>query len=67
MLVAAQRLVVKLKLAINPHKTRGLRYPEESFVFPGYRMGRNYRPNGGGHYWLPAGQGERPGLLQSDQ
>ncbi len=55
-LAAAQRLMVKLKLAINPHKTRGLRCPEESFMFPGYRMGRNYRPNGSG----PA-IGTRPG------
>ncbi len=53
---SAQRLMVKLKLAINPHKTRGLRYPEESFVFPGYRKGCNYRPNARG-----ATIGSRPG------
>ncbi len=50
MLAAAERLMVKLKLAINPHKTRCLRCPEDSFVFLGYRIGRNYRPNGRGAY-----------------
>ncbi len=65
---AAQRLMVKLKLAINPHKTRGLWHPEESFVFPGYRMGRNYRPSGRGPLLAP-GRARRVSRasLQSDQ
>ena len=38
------------ELRINEQKTRCLRCPEESFEFLGYRIGRNYRPNGKGAY-----------------
>ncbi len=39
-----------LKLPVNARKTRCLRCPEEPFEFLGYRIGRNYRPNGKGAY-----------------
>ena len=45
-----ERLMAGLKLPINEQKTRCLRCPEESFEFLGYRIGRNYRPNGKGAY-----------------
>ncbi len=48
MLAVVERLVAGLKLAVNERKTRCLRCSEEAFEFLGYRIGRNYRPNGGG-------------------
>ena len=50
MLAAVRRLMDGLKLPINERKTRCLRCPEEPFEFLGYRIGRNYRPTGGGAY-----------------
>ena len=50
MLTAVQRIMEKLKLPVNVRKTRCVRCPEEPLEFLGYRMGRNYRPNGGGAY-----------------
>ena len=50
MLMAVRRLMDGLKLPINERKTRCLRCPEEPFEFLGYRIGRNYRPTGGGAY-----------------
>ena len=50
MLAAVERLMAGLKLPVNERKTRCLRCPEEAFEFLGYRIGRNYRPNGKGAY-----------------
>ena len=50
MLMVVERLMAGLKLAVNERKTRGLRCPEEPLQFLGYRIGRNYRPNGKGSY-----------------
>ncbi len=50
MLAAVQRIMGVLKLPVNARKTRCLRCPEEPFEFLGYRIGRNYRPNGKGAY-----------------
>ena len=48
MLAAVRRLMDSLKLPVNDHKTRCLRCPEEPLAFLGYRIGRNYRPQGRG-------------------
>jgi group II intron reverse transcriptase/maturase len=50
MLAAVEQLMEGLKLAINARKTRCLRCPQEPIEFLGYRIGRNYRPNGTGSY-----------------
>ena len=50
MLAVVKRLMQVLKLPINARKTRCLRCPEEPMEFPGYRLGRNYRPTGQGAY-----------------
>ncbi len=50
MLAAVEEIMPKLKLPINDRKTQCLRYPEESFEFLGYRIGRNYRKQGTGSY-----------------
>ena len=50
MLVAVERLVTGLKLAVNERKTRCLRCPEEPMEFLGYQFGWNYRPHGGHAY-----------------
>ncbi|WP_419906873.1 group II intron maturase-specific domain-containing protein [Hoeflea sp.] len=50
MLSAVRQIMDSLKLAINDDKTRCLRCPEEALEFLGYRIGRNYRPQGGGAY-----------------
>ena len=50
MLEAVRDVMEKLKLPINERKTRCLRCPEEPLEFLGYRIGRNYRPNGRGPY-----------------
>ena len=50
MLAAVRRLMAGLKLPVNERKTRCLRCPEDAFEFLGYRIGRNYRPNGQGSY-----------------
>ena len=50
MLAAVCRLMDGLKLAINDDKTRCLRCPEEALEFLGYRIGHNYRPQGGVAY-----------------
>jgi len=50
MKAVAQALMKKLKLKLNPQKTRYLRCPEEPFEFLGYRIGWNYQPNGQGDY-----------------
>ncbi len=49
-LTAVKRLMDGLKLTVNERKTRCLRCPEESLEFLGYRIGRNYRPQGKGAY-----------------
>ena len=49
-----------LKLPVNERKTRCLRCPEEPMEFLGYRIGRNYRPDGERDlHWDPTQQGER--------
>ena len=50
MLAAVRQIMGSLKLAINDDKTRCLRCPEEALEFLGYRIGRNYRPQGRGAY-----------------
>ena len=50
MLSAVKQVMEGLKLTVNERKTRCLRCPEESFEFLGFRIGRNYRPNGKGVY-----------------
>ena len=50
MLAGVERIMDRLKLPINEQKTRCLRCPEEPLEFLGYRIGRNYRPNGNGSY-----------------
>ena len=50
MLTAVVRLMDRLRLPINPHKTRCLKCPEEAMAFLGYRIGWNYRRNGGSAY-----------------
>ena len=50
MLAVVNRLMGKLKLPVNARKTRCLRCPEEPLEFLGYRIGWNYRPQGGGRY-----------------
>ena len=50
MLTAVKRIMEVLKLAVNERKTQCLRCPEEPMEFLGYRIGRNYRPTGGGAY-----------------
>ena len=50
MLAAVRRPMTGLKLPVNERKTRCLRCPEDPFEFLGYRIGRNYRPNGQGSY-----------------
>ena len=50
MLAAVESLIKRLKLAVNAEKTRCCRVPEEPFDFLGYRIGRNYRPEGKGSY-----------------
>ena len=50
MLTAVERLMGGLKLTVNEQKTRCLRCPKEPMEFLGYRIGRNYRPNGEGAY-----------------
>ena len=50
MLAAFEHLMKRLKLAVNAEKTRCCRVPEDSFEFLGYRIGRNYRPEGKGSY-----------------
>ncbi len=42
MRAAVERMMEKLRLPINPTKTRCLRAPNEAFEFLGYRIGRNY-------------------------
>lgn len=49
MLAAVRQIMDSLKLAINDDKTRCLRCPEEALEFLGYRIGRNYRPQGGAY------------------
>ena len=49
MLAAVRQIMDSLKLAINDEKTRCLRCPEEALEFLGYRIGRNYRPQGGAY------------------
>ena len=49
-LTAVVRLMDRLRLPINPHKTRCLKCPEEAMAFLGYRFGWNYRRNGGSAY-----------------
>ena len=53
MLTAVEQLMDRLKLTINEQKTRCLRCPEEPLEFLGYRIGRNYRPNGKGAFIGP--------------
>ena len=50
MLAVVTRLMNRLKLPLNASKTRCLRCPAEPFEFLGYRIGWNYRRNGGGRY-----------------
>ena len=50
MLAAVERVMGKLRLPLNATKTRCLRIPEEPFEFLGYRIGRNYSPQGGRTY-----------------
>ena len=50
MLAAVKRVMDELKLPINEQKTRCLRCPDEALEFLGYRIGRNYRPQGRGTY-----------------
>ena len=50
MLAAVKRITDELKLPINEQKTRCLRCPDEALEFLGYRIGRNYRPQGRGTY-----------------
>ncbi len=50
MLVAVRRLMDRLKLPVNEHKTRCLRCPKEPMEFLGYRIGRNFRTKGRGPY-----------------
>ncbi len=50
MLAAVRQIMGGLKLAVNDDKTRCLRCPEEALEFLGYRIGRNYRPQGKGAY-----------------
>jgi len=50
MRVAVERMMGKLKLPINPTKTRCVRVPEEPLEFLGYRIGHNYRPRTGEPY-----------------
>jgi len=49
MLTAVRQTMDSLKLAINDNKTRCLRCPDEALEFLGYRIGRNYRPQGGAY------------------
>ena len=61
MYAAVAYLMHRLKLPINARKSGCLRCPEEPFTFLGYRIGRNYRPQGLGAYiWHPPEQGQRP-------
>lgn len=50
MRTAVERIMDKLKLPINPSKTRCVRIPEEPLEFLGYRIGRNHRPRTGAPY-----------------
>ena len=50
MLAAVKRVTDELKLPINEQKTRCLRCSNEAIEFLGYRIGRNYRPQGRGTY-----------------
>ena len=45
-----ERMMENLRLPVNATKTRCLRSPEEPVEFLGYRIGRNYSPNGGRAY-----------------
>lgn len=50
MLAAVEALMRRLRLTINPDKTRCCRVPEEPFEFLGYRIGRNWNPRTGRAY-----------------
>ena len=45
-----EQMMQKLKLTVNPQKTRVCRVPEESFDFLGYTLGRCYRAKTGTPY-----------------
>jgi RNA-directed DNA polymerase len=45
-----EKMMHKLKLAVNPQKTRVCRVPQESFDFLGYTLGRCYRFKTGAPY-----------------
>jgi hypothetical protein len=45
-----EQMMQKLKLAVNPQKTRLCRVPQESFDFLGYTLGRCYRFKTGAPY-----------------
>jgi RNA-directed DNA polymerase len=45
-----EKMMQKLKLTVNPQKTRVCRVPEESFDFLGYTLGRCYRVKTGVPY-----------------
>ena len=62
MRAAVERIMGKLRLPINPAKTRCVRVPEEPLEFLGYRIGRNYRPGTGAPY---VGTRPSPASVQS--
>ena len=43
MRAAVERMLERLRLPVNPRKTRCLHVPEEPMEFLEYRVGRNYR------------------------
>ena len=45
-----EKMMQKLKLTVNPQKTRVCQVPEESFDFLGYTLGRCYRAKIGTPY-----------------
>jgi RNA-directed DNA polymerase len=45
-----EKMMQKLKLTVNPQKTRVCQVPEESFDFLGYTLGRCYRAKTGTPY-----------------
>ena len=47
MRAVVERMMERLRLRLNPTKTRCLRVPEELLEFPGYRVGRNKDPRTG--------------------
>ena len=61
---AVRQIMERLGLRPTEGKTGCLRCPEEALEFPGYRIGRNYRPGGGAYIGTRPGKASVKGICR---